>query len=181
MTAHTESGYPVLPPSSALLRPVNIPDGSGPPTRLTLHWGAPAFLLGHLALGFDKTVEDLNGAILDDWAYAYRAVIGYSAWSDHSGGEAMDLNAIKHPLGHDRTFSAADEAQIHRLLERYHGALYWGGNYHNRPDEMHFGCVGPANGGSYSHLEQVARSLLPSRRGKIICAANPGLRAYVLS
>lgn len=177
MTAYTESGFPVLPPDSPLLRTVYVPDGKGAPTSLLLHWGSPAFLLAHYALGFDRTVEDLNGPVLDDWAYAYRAVRGYGAvWSDHAGGTAIDLNSTQHGLGAVGTFTPKQHAQIEQLLERYDGALYWGGNYHHRKDEMHVGCQG-----SYAHLEHVARGLLDSHRGKIICEANPGLRKYVLS
>lgn len=172
----TESGFSVLAPGSNLLRTVNVPDGVGAPTHLSLRWGTPAFLLGHFALGFDRTVEDLNGPVMDDWAYAYRAVRGYNAsWSDHSGGIAIDLNATQHPLGR-LTFTAEETRQVQKMLDRYDGALYGGLNYHNRKDEMHFGLQG-----TYAHAEKVARYLLDTPRGKIICAANPGLRAYVLS
>lgn len=174
--ALTESGFPVLEPNSPLLRVVNIPDGHGAPTRVTLHWGSPAFLLAHLAVGFDRTVEDIDGPVVDDWGYAYRPVRGYStAWSDHAGGTALDLNASQHPLG-EHTFTAKEHAQVEALLLRYDGALYGGLNFHHRVDEMHFGCKG-----EYVHLEHVARRLLDSHRGKIVCAANPGLREYVLS
>lgn len=174
----TESGWPVLPPTSPLIRTIVIPDDPHHPTHLALRWGTPALLLGHLALRFDTTVEDLNdGPVLDDWGYAYRPVRGYSTvWSDHAGGIAEDLDAVRHQLGQVGTFTPAQHAQIEKILEQYDGCIYWGGNYHNRKDEMHFGLAKPL-----AEAEKVSRRLLDTKRGQMMCAANPGLRAYVLS
>lgn len=172
----TESGWPVLPVDSPLIRRVFIPDGDKRPTVIALRWGTPAFLLGHLSLVFDERVEDINGPVMDDWGYAFRPVRGYAnSWSDHSGGIAADLNATKHPLG-TLTFDKVKVAKIDKILKHYAGCIYWGGNYHNRKDQMHFGLAKDLR-----TCNRVAVRLLDSKRGKIICDANPGLRAYVLS
>ena len=62
-------------------------------------------------------------------------------WSDkilsnHSSGTAIDLNAIKHPLGKANTFNQDQRNIINLLITKY--GLNWGGNYKKRKDEMHF-------------------------------------------
>jgi hypothetical protein len=172
----TESGWPVLQSGDDLIRTINIPNGTKTPTRVPLRWGTPALQLGILAMAFDERVQAVDGPIVDDWGYALRAVRGYSVYSDHAGGIAMDINATKHPLGVGHTFSQAQVDKIHKLLKHFEGCIYWGGDYHNRVDAMHFGMAK-----SLKACEPVSRRLLTTARGEMLCAANPGLRAYVLS
>jgi hypothetical protein len=56
--------------------------------------------------------------------------------SNHSSGTAIDLNAIKHPLGKSNTFNKDQRNTINLLITKY--GLGWGGNYKKRKDEMHF-------------------------------------------
>jgi hypothetical protein len=56
--------------------------------------------------------------------------------SNHSSGTAVDLNALKHPLGKSNTFTKDQTNTIQLLLVKY--GLSWGGNYKRRKDEMHF-------------------------------------------
>jgi hypothetical protein len=56
--------------------------------------------------------------------------------SNHSSGTAIDLNAIKHPLGKSNTFTREQSNMIILLITKY--GLAWGGNYKKRKDEMHF-------------------------------------------
>jgi hypothetical protein len=180
----TESGWPVLEPGNPLIRTIHVPTEKTTHIDLPLRWGTPSILLPHLVMTLDDRVEDVD-RVRDDWGYAYRAVRGYStAWSDHAGAVAVDFNATEHPLGKVGTFDAEQRARIEHIINlpiyrapNGRSVFYWGGDYHNRKDEMHFGLALTLEEGA----EHVARSLLDGKRGALICAANPGLRAYVLS
>ena len=114
---------------------------------------------------------------LDDWGYAYRPIRGQSTgWSNHASGTAEDLNSTKHPLGKVGTFVQA--ALIRLLLRRFRGLLDWGGDWHNRKDEMHFEL---APGTTMSQCEARAKRLAKTRRGKALLAANPIQRAVIWS
>lgn len=175
----SQNGWPALASSSPALHTWVVPGASGT-TRLRLRNGSAGFLLAHLALWFDQKVEDLVGNYeggLDDWAYAYRPVRGYSsALSNHSSGTAVDLNATDHPLGVTDTFSPAEERLIRGRLELYAGCIRWGGDYQGRKDEMHFEIDQPL-----AACEAVARALLDTPRGLRVLASNPGQRKVVLS
>ena len=79
----------------------------------------------------------------DDWGFAHRPIRGYESryektkdpeyLSNHSWGLALDLNASDHPLGRRGT---GVPSFVVETAHRY--GLSWGGDYVNRPDEMHF-------------------------------------------
>lgn len=93
-------------------------------------------ILAHFCAWFAANVEPITKG--HSWGYAYRAIRGQSSgYSNHASGTAIDLNAPKHPLGASGTFTAAQTAAIRKQLERYDGALRWGGDYSGRKDEMH--------------------------------------------
>lgn len=173
--ATSQNGWPALVADSPHLHTWKIPDT---PRLLRLRDGSAGFLLIHLALWFDARVEDVDGGQLDDWGYAYRPVRGYdTTLSNHSSGTAMDLNATRHNLGAEDTFTADEELRIRRRVnEFFDGVIRWGGEYYGRKDEMHFEIDA-----SIGACEKVARRLLSSARGKRILAANPGQRAVILS
>ena len=86
---------------------------------------------------FDELVEPIDQGQLDDWGYAFRMTRGSDkVLSNHSSGTAVDLNALKHPLGKSNTFTKDQTNTIQLLLVKY--GLSWGGNYKRRKDEMHF-------------------------------------------
>jgi len=72
-----------------------------------------------------------------DGCYVVRNVRGMSTPSIHSWGLAIDLNAATNPLG------ATHGDQAPELVQGFesHG-WFWGGNYRNRKDWMHFQRVG---------------------------------------
>lgn len=89
---------------------------------------------------FHAQVEPIDDGVFDDWAYAYRDVRGSdSDLSNHSSGTAIDLNATKHPLGSENTFTKQQAIIIRELCKKY--GLRWGGDYKKRKDEMHFEIV----------------------------------------
>ncbi len=98
---------------------------------------AVAPLLIGFAAEFNRLIEPIDGAKLDDWGYAFRDIRGnVGKLSNHSSGTAIDLNAVKHPLGAVGTFPNEKVPMIRALAKKY--GLIWGGDYRNRKDEMHF-------------------------------------------
>jgi hypothetical protein len=98
---------------------------------------AVAPLLVNFAKEFHELVEPIDEGQLDDWGYAFRMTRGSEKiLSNHSSGTAIDLNAIKHPLGKANTFDRHQCNTIKLLITKY--GLFWGGNYKKRKDEMHF-------------------------------------------
>jgi hypothetical protein len=96
---------------------------------------APLFV--NFAKEFHELVEPIDQGQLDDWGYAFRMTRGSDRiLSNHSSGTAIDLNAIKHPLGKSNTFNKDQRNIINLLITKY--GLAWGGNYKKRKDDMHF-------------------------------------------
>ena len=86
---------------------------------------------------FHELVEPIDQGQLDDWGYAFRMTRGSDkVLSNHSSGTAIDLNALKHPLGKSNTFTKEQCNMITLLITKY--GLCWGGHYKKRKDEMHF-------------------------------------------
>lgn len=121
---------------------------------IRLEKGNAGYLLTHFAAWFDKNVEDIEAGQLDDWGYAERAIRGGTDLSNHASGTAIDLNALKHPLGAVNTFSANQRSAIRAKLREYEGAIRWGGDYSGRKDEMHFEI-----NASSAVVDRVARKL----------------------
>lgn len=97
-------------------------------------------ILAAFAAEFHKTVEPIDEGTLDDWGYAYRPVRGQTTGlSNHASGTAIDINATKHPLGKEHTFTAPQEVILQALVKKY--GLRWGGNYKTRKDDMHFEVI----------------------------------------
>jgi hypothetical protein len=97
-------------------------------------------ILAAFAAEFHAQVEPIDAGKLDDWAYCYRPVRGQDKLlSNHSSGTAIDLNASKHPLGKEHTFTGIQEVKIKELVKKY--GLRWGGSYKTRKDEMHFEII----------------------------------------
>ncbi|MEY4332021.1 MAG: hypothetical protein RLZZ196_759 [Bacteroidota bacterium] len=97
-------------------------------------------ILAAFANEFHAKVEPIDEGVFDDWAYAYRNVrLSDSELSNHASGTAIDLNATKHPLGAENTFTKQQAIIIRELCKKY--GIRWGGDYKKRKDEMHFEIV----------------------------------------
>lgn len=112
----------------------------GTDVKLRVRKDAPGLLLLEVAAAFDRLVEDIDNGRgeLDDWGYAERPIRGGSELSNHASGTAIDLNAPRHPLGVEGTFSAEQVTRIREILAVTGGVVRWGGDYTGRKDEMHF-------------------------------------------
>ena len=107
----------------------------GTSIKIRLAKKAAPLLVG-LATEFHKTIEPIDKGTLDDWGYAFRMIRGSTdSLSNHSSGTAIDVNAIKHPLGKRNTFTDKQEVIIRQIAAKY--GCKWGGDW-KRADEMHF-------------------------------------------
>lgn len=137
--AVSQNGYPANDPSVlTVIRPV--------PTRaFRVRSGAVATVLGYVIREFDKRVEDIEPGELDDWSYNERPVRGGEDLSNHASGTAVDLDAVRHPLGTAPrgSFSEAQVNTIYAILNEVGGVVRWGGSYTGRQDPMHFEINAP--------------------------------------
>lgn len=72
------------------------------------------------------------------WGWYVKNIEGSTSISNHASGTALDYNADAHPMGVRNTYNAADRAKIRAILDGLGGVVRWGGDYVNRPDDMHF-------------------------------------------
>lgn len=97
-------------------------------------------ILAAFAAEFHELVEPIDMGEIDDWGYAYRPVRGQTEnLSNHASGTAIDLNASKHPLGKENTYTPAQRKTLDMLCKKYH--LRGGYTYKSRKDDMHFEIV----------------------------------------
>ncbi|MEV7042210.1 M15 family metallopeptidase [Amycolatopsis sp. NPDC051061] len=152
--AVSQNGWPVDPARRARTIP-------GSSVRLTVADGPAGDVLMYVASQFDKRVEDIDlrssRGEFDDWGYANRPIRGSTSTSNHASATAVDFNATRHPMGVRNTFSAAQRAEIHRILAEVDNVVRWGGDYSGRVDEMHFEINAP-----YARVATVAGHLAAS-------------------
>jgi hypothetical protein len=100
-------------------------------------------LLAAFAAEFNEKIEPIDKGALDDWGYCFRMVRGREdRLSNHSSGTAIDLNATKHPLGAENTFTPEKTLLVLELAAKY--GLKSGITYKQRKDPMHFEvCLTP--------------------------------------
>jgi hypothetical protein len=135
----SQNGWPVNPTRSAHTIP-------GTNIRVTVADGDAGDVLMHVLGQVNSRVEgvDLNGPAgeHDDWGYADRNVRGSQAISNHASATAVDINATRHVLGAQDTFTPAQTTEIHNILGEVDNVVRWGGDYTGRRDEMHFEIIG---------------------------------------
>lgn len=115
----------------------------GTNVALTVHNGPSGDLLLEVAAQFDRYVQDIDtarGATPDDWGYAERPIRGDTVLSNHASGTAIDLNALKWPLGSNPlvNLSPPQIMRLRQILSAARGVVRWGGDYIGRLDPMHF-------------------------------------------
>ena len=124
-------------PASKDQAEIGIKSYSVPGTLIKLRCAEKvAPLLVGFAAEFHNLIEPLDVGSLDDWGFNFRMVRGTTdKLSNHASGTAIDLNAVKHPLGRVGTIDAAKVPMLKALCKKY--ALTWGGEW-TRPDPMHY-------------------------------------------
>ena len=175
MTLYAQNGRPVLDDDSPDLYSWTLPLRGGT-EKIRLRRGAPGFVLCCLILWWDESMESVFGRVLDDWGFARRLIRGSSTeWSNHSTGEAVDVNAAAHPLG-TRTLTRVQIRKLRWRVLTCGGVVRAGAFYGGRPDEMHLELV---KGGA--PVSRLARRWASSKRGRRLLAANPSQRAAVVA
>jgi len=129
----SQNGWPEVT-SARDPRLTSIPWVTGPVLS-----GDVAAVLSHVAERFDAEVEPVD--VASSWGWAHRPVRAGTELSNHASGTAIDLNATAHPLGAAGTFSDEQVATIRDILADVAPAVRWGGDYPDRPDEMHLEIV----------------------------------------
>lgn len=114
----------------------------GTQVGITVHNGPSGDLLLEVASRFDRDVQDIDNArgALDDWGYAERPIRGDTALSNHASGTAIDLNALKWPLGSSPAvnLNPIQIQRVRQIVNATAGVVRWGGDYVGRKDPMHF-------------------------------------------
>lgn len=129
MTVYSQNGYTANDQSVIVV--IAVPGG-----RLRVRQGSVAVVFKWLAEQFNSRVEPLQWP--GCWGYAERPIQGSVELSNHASGTAVDFNAPDHPLTRRGTFTFDQVIEINLILKEAGGVIRWGGNYHNRADEMHF-------------------------------------------
>lgn len=97
--------------------------------------GDVAIVLGYVATMLHKRVEPLGEGC---WGYSYRKNRNANNLSCHASGTAIDYNAPKHPNGKHGTWTAAQIAEVRKILAEVGGVVKWGEDFHGTVDGMHF-------------------------------------------
>lgn len=128
----SQNGWPVVDQSAVVERVIGG-------ARIVNGWlkGDVDVIFTDLAVWLDR---DIEASITPGcWGHHVKKIEGSSSYSNHSSGTAFDYNAPNHPMGSRNTYPAAKRDKIRaRLKGRYAGVIRWGGDYTNRPDDMHF-------------------------------------------
>lgn len=101
--------------------------------------GDVAVLFRYFLAQYHTRVESLayySGG--DEWGFAYRQNRNAANLSCHASGTAIDVNATRHPNGKANTLTAAQVAELRRVLKECGGAIRWGGDFSGTKDEMHY-------------------------------------------
>jgi hypothetical protein len=174
----SENGWQTVESSSRLLHTWVIPLKGGHTVSIRMRRGSVGFLLAYAIMLWDARIEPVWQKLLDDWGWAARPVRGQTTLlSNHYSGTAVDINATRHNLG---SVGTVLRAALWRTLmaARFRGLLRWGGDYHNRKDEMH---VELAPGTTMAQVEGRARTLANTKRGKLLLDHNRGQRKVIFS
>lgn len=133
----SQNGWPVSPNAADLgLVPFSI----GGVNFGQVRGGKVYELLHYVATQVHNRVQKANQS-WGCWGYSYRMNVNSpGVWSNHASGTAIDYNASMHPNGSPTysNWTAAQIAEIHKILAEVGGRVRWGGDYHSTPDAMHF-------------------------------------------
>lgn len=119
--------------------------------------------LSYVANAVHTRVQKAN-ATYGCWGYAYRENTNSPGeWSNHASGTAIDFNATLHGNGlpTTETWTDAQIAEIHKILDEVGGIVRWGGDYQSTPDSMHFEVVVPPSQLGEDVIIPAASSLWP--------------------
>jgi predicted chitinase len=127
----SENSWPMVDQGSCEW--ITVP-GTKPPVSLQIQSGQPLKILRAFAADFNAYVEPLRDADSACWTPTNSVPT-----SNHLSGTACDLNWDSHPFRIlNAGFSSAQIKTIRDLLEFYEGTIFWGNDWENPRDAMHF-------------------------------------------
>ena len=145
----SENGWPIVDQDSCEW--VTVP---GADVRLQIQQGQPLALLRAFAADFNAYVEPLRDADSACWT-ATNSV----ATSNHLGGTACDFNWNSHPFRILNAGFTSEQINIIRdLLAFYENTIWWGNDWNEPRDAMHF-QVGYDTYGNPHTADVIARKI----------------------
>ena len=127
--SHSENGWPMVDTGSCEW--VTVP---GTDVRLQIQQGQPLQILRAFAADFNEYVEPLRDADSACWTPTNSV-----STSNHLSGSALDLNWDSHPFRvKDAGFDPVKLAKVRELLGFYEQTVFWGNDWDNPKDAMHF-------------------------------------------
>lgn len=129
MTA-SENGWQPAQVGADACEWVTVP---GANVTLQIQRGQPLAILRAWAADFNAYVEPLRDADSACWTPTNSVPT-----SNHLNGTAVDLNWNSHPFQVAGTYNAAQMETIRQLLDFYEGTVFWGGDWTDPIDEMHW-------------------------------------------
>ncbi|RIS72916.1 hypothetical protein D2E70_08690 [Mycobacteroides abscessus] len=136
--AFSSNGWPMVNGDECTW--VTVP---GTSVSLQIQNGQPLAILRAFAADFNAYVEPLRDPDSACWTPTNSV-----STSNHLSGTAMDLNWESHPFQvANAGFSAAQIATIKEIQAFYEGTVFWGNDWSDPKDAMHFQLASLANGG----------------------------------
>jgi hypothetical protein len=121
---------------------VDVP-GTNPVVRLQIQNGQPLPILRAFVADINAYVEPVRDADTACWT-AGNSV----STSNHLSGTAVDINWDSHPFRvADAGWSQDEINTIRQILDFYEGTVFWGNDWTDPKDAMHFQLASLANGG----------------------------------
>lgn len=135
---YSSNGWPMVDEGSCTW--VTVP---GTSVSLQIQNGQPLAILRAFAADFNAYVEPLRDPDSACWTPGNSVPT-----SNHLSGTAMDLNWNSHPFQIPNAgFSAAQIATVKEIQAFYEGTVFWGNDWSDPKDAMHFQLASLANGG----------------------------------
>lgn len=135
----SSNGWPMVDEGSCTW--VNVP---GTDVTIEIQNGQPLQILRAFVADFNAEVEPVRDADTACWT------LGNDVGdSNHLSGTAVDINWGSHPFQvADAGFDPAKKAKVRELLNWYEGMIFWGNDWDDPKDAMHFQLASLANGGN---------------------------------
>lgn len=136
---YSSNGWPMVDQGSCEW--VNIP---GTSCTLQIQSGQPLAILRAFAADLNAYVEPMRDADSASWT-----LINSVSTSNHLSGTAFDYNWESHPFQVPNAgWNSAQLATIREIQDFYEGTVFFGNDWSNPKDAMHFQLASLANGGN---------------------------------
>lgn len=131
--------------------------------------GDVATVLTEFMRRFHERVEPITTA--NGWrSRAFNTQVGGASGSNHISGTAVDLNGARHPYEAHQPgrawssgFTAAQTAELRRLLVEFAGVIRWGADFpRGKRDSMHFEIAVPPASGQVAALAKQLKPAAPA-------------------